>query len=114
MSDCVFCRIVAGEIPARIILKTDTVLAFHDLNPQAPGHALVIPRRHIATLNDASESDRAILGDLMLAGAEVARILGFAESGYRTVTNCNPDGGQTVYHIHLHVLGGRRLSWPPG
>ncbi|AHE98894.1 histidine triad nucleotide-binding protein [Thioalkalivibrio paradoxus] len=114
MSDCVFCRIVAGDIPARVILETDTVLAFHDLNPQAPGHALVIPRRHIATLNDASDADRAILGDLLLAGAEVARILGFAESGYRTVMNCNRDGGQTVYHIHLHVLGGRHLSWPPG
>lgn len=114
MTDCVFCRIVAGDIPARLVLETDTVLAFHDLSPQAPGHVLVIPRRHIATLDDASGSDQDVLGALMLAGAEVARRLGFADSGYRAVMNCNPDGGQSVYHLHLHILGGRRLSWPPG
>ena len=114
MTDCIFCRIVAGEIPAKVILDTESVVAFHDLNPAAPQHALVIPRRHIATLNDATEDDRALLGELMLAGAEVAGLLGCAEKGYRTVMNCNQDGGQSVYHMHLHVLGGRSLSWPPG
>lgn len=114
MTDCIFCRIAAGEIPARIILETESVLAFHDLNPVAPQHALVIPRRHIATLDEAVAEDRELLGDMMLAGAEVARQLGFAETGYRTVLNCKHDGGQAVYHIHLHVLGGRNMSWPPG
>lgn len=114
MKDCVFCRIVSGEIPARVILETGTVLAFHDLNPVAPHHALVIPRKHIPTLDDASPDDARLLGELMLAGAEVARALGFAKNGYRTVVNCNHDGGQSVYHIHMHVLGGRHLSWPPG
>lgn len=114
MNDCVFCRIVAGEIPTKRVYETDTVLAFHDLNPQAPHHLLVIPRRHIATLDDANESDRVVLGELLLAGAEIARRLGFADAGYRTVINCNQDGGQSVYHIHLHVLGGRSLRWPPG
>lgn len=114
MTECVFCRIVSGEIPARILLETDTVLAFQDLNPQAPHHALVIPRKHIATLNDASPDDQAILGAMMLAGAEVARLFGCSENGYRAVMNCNADGGQTVFHIHLHILCGRPLGWPPG
>lgn len=114
MKDCVFCRIVSGDVPARVILETGTVLAFYDLNPVAPQHALVIPRRHIATLDEASPGDAGLLGEMMLAGAEVARVLGFAKKGYRTVVNCNHDGGQSVYHIHLHVLGGRNLSWPPG
>ena len=114
MTECPFCRIAAGEIPAEVILENASVVAFHDLNPAAPQHALVIPRRHIATLDAATEDDRALLGELMLAGAEVARLLGCAETGYRTVMNCNQDGGQSVYHIHLHVLGGRPLSWPPG
>jgi len=114
MTDCIFCRIAAGEIPAKIILETENVVAFHDLNPAAPQHALVIPRRHIATLDAATEEERGLLGELMLAGAEVARLLECAEKGYRTVMNCNEDGGQSVYHIHLHVLGGRSLSWPPG
>jgi histidine triad (HIT) family protein len=114
MSHCIFCRIAAGEIPAKLVLETDTLLAFRDLNPVAPEHVLVIPRRHIATLDEAVEADRGLLGDLMLAGAEIARRLGFAEDGYRTVMNCNHDGGQSVYHIHLHLLGGRALSWPPG
>lgn len=114
MTDCIFCRIAAGEIPAKTILETDSLLAFHDLNPVAPHHALVIPRRHIATLDAAVPEDAAVLGELLLAGAEVARRLGIAESGYRSVINCNQDGGQSVYHVHLHVLGGRALSWPPG
>jgi histidine triad (HIT) family protein len=114
MTDCIFCDISAGVVPARIILETESVLAFRDMNPAAPQHVLVIPRRHIATLDDAVPADRELLGDMMLAGAEVARQLGFAEKGYRTVLNCNHGGGQSVYHIHLHVLGGRNLSWPPG
>jgi histidine triad (HIT) family protein len=114
MTHCIFCRIAAGEVPAQVVLETDTLLAFRDLNPVAPEHVLVIPRRHIATLDEAVEEDRGLLGDLMLAGAEVARCLGFAEDGYRTVMNCNHDGGQSVYHVHLHILGGRALSWPPG
>jgi histidine triad (HIT) family protein len=114
VTDCIFCRMVQGEIPVQTILETDSVLAFHDLNAQAPVHALVIPRRHIATLDAAQETDREILGELMLTGAEVARRLGCAETGYRAVMNCHQDGGQSVYHIHLHILGGRRLSWPPG
>ncbi|TVP77808.1 histidine triad nucleotide-binding protein [Thioalkalivibrio sp.] len=114
MTDCIFCRIVAGEIPAKLILETENVVAFHDLNPVAPQHALVIPRRHIATLDDATDEDRELLGQLMLAGAEAARLLGCAENGYRTVMNCKESGGQSVYHIHLHVLGGRPFSWPPG
>ena len=114
MTDCIFCRIAAGEIPARVILETDSVIAFHDLNPAAPQHILVIPRLHIATVDEATPEDRELLGDMVLAGAEVARQLGFAKKGYRTVLNCNHDGGQSVYHIHLHVLGGRNLSWPPG
>lgn len=114
MTECIFCRIATGDIPAQIILEADSWVAFHDLNAQAPQHALVIPRRHIATLDAAGEDDRALLGELMLAGAAVARRLGCAETGYRTVMNCNADGGQSVYHIHLHVLGGRRLAWPPG
>lgn len=114
MSECIFCRIASGEIPAERLLETDTVIAFRDLNPQAPQHILVIPRLHIATLDEANASHQGILGDLLLAGAEVARQLGFAQAGYRTVLNCNADGGQSVFHIHLHVLGGRALSWPPG
>jgi histidine triad (HIT) family protein len=114
MTDCIFCRIAAGDIPARIILQNEHVVAFHDLGPQAPAHALVIPRRHIATLDAAEPGDRELLGEVLLAGAEVARLLGCAESGYRSVINCNQDGGQSVYHLHLHILGGRRLEWPPG
>lgn len=114
MTHCIFCRIAAGELPAKVVLETDTLVAFRDLNPVAPEHVLVIPRRHIATLDAAVEEDRGLLGDLFLAGAEVARRLGFAEDGYRAVMNCNHDGGQAVYHIHLHILGGRALSWPPG
>ncbi|WP_018872662.1 histidine triad nucleotide-binding protein [Thioalkalivibrio sp. ALJ16] len=114
MSDCVFCKIVAGEIPARVVFEDDTVLAFEDLNPQAPTHVLVIPKKHIATLNDLSAEDAPVIGAMARAAAGIARDRGFAENGYRTVMNCNQDGGQTVYHIHMHVLAGRALNWPPG
>ena len=114
MSDCLFCRIVAGEIPASLVYQDDRIVAFKDINPQAPGHVLVIPKRHIATLNDLSPGDDAIVGELVRRASAIAAELGFAERGYRTVFNCNAEAGQTVFHIHLHLLGGRRLGWPPG
>lgn len=112
--DCLFCRILAGEIPAELVYETDAVVAFRDINPQAPTHALVIPRRHIATLDDLGEADRELVGDLYLAAKAIAAEEGIAETGYRTVINCGEGAGQSVFHVHLHVLGGRKLSWPPG
>ena len=112
--DCLFCKIVAGEIPADIVYKSDTAVAFRDINPQAPTHVLVIPRKHIATINDITEGDQAIVGSLYTAAKEIAAAEGMEESGYRAVMNCNEGAGQTVFHIHLHVLGGRQLGWPPG
>ncbi len=114
MAECLFCRIVRGELPAQIVHETDAVIAFRDLHPQAPTHVLVIPRRHIATLNDLTADDAPLMGEIALAAQEVARLEGIAERGYRTIMNCNLAGGQTVYHIHLHVLGGRQMTWPPG
>jgi histidine triad (HIT) family protein len=114
VTGCLFCRIVAGEIPASIVFKDDTLVAFRDINPQAPGHVLVIPRRHIATLNDLSAEDDRLVGEMVRRAAAIARELGFDERGYRTVFNCNAEAGQTVFHIHLHLLGGRKLAWPPG
>jgi histidine triad (HIT) family protein len=114
MSDCIFCKIIAGEIPATIVHETDDVLAFRDLGPQAPTHVLVIPKRHIATINDMQDSDAELVGKLYLAAQKVAADEGISESGYRTVMNCNKGAGQTVFHMHLHVLGGRPMTWPPG
>ena len=114
MDDCIFCKIGRGDIPAEILYQDDDVVAFRDLSPQAPTHALVIPRRHVATLNDLQATDAELVGKMVLAAASVARQEGFDQSGYRTVLNCNDDGGQTVVHIHLHLLGGRRMTWPPG
>ncbi|MDX9767534.1 MAG: histidine triad nucleotide-binding protein [Ectothiorhodospiraceae bacterium] len=114
MTDCIFCRIAAGEIPANIVYQDEDVLAFRDLNPQAPVHVLIIPRRHIATLNDIVPEDVQLLGRLLLAAKMVAEQEGLAEAGYRTVVNCNADGGQTVFHVHVHLLGGRSMNWPPG
>lgn len=114
MEDCIFCKIVAGEIPADVVFEDDAVMAFRDLNPQAPTHVLVIPKRHIASLNDLTAEDRPIMGQLFTAAREIAVREGFADAGYRTVVNCNADGGQTVFHIHLHLLGGRVMHWPPG
>jgi histidine triad (HIT) family protein len=110
--DCLFCRIVRGEIPATIVAETGDVLAFRDIDPRAPVHVLVIPKDHVATLNDAA--DPALVGRLALLAAEIARREGIAESGYRTVINTNGEAGQTVFHIHMHLLGGRPLGWPPG
>ncbi len=114
MSECIFCKIAKGEIPAEMVYENDQVLAFRDLNPQAPVHILVIPRRHIATLNDLDEGDADLMGRLYLAAKRIAADEGIAESGYRTVINCNAGAGQTVFHVHLHLLGGRPMGWPPG
>jgi histidine triad (HIT) family protein len=109
---CLFCRIVRKEIPAKIVHETDDTVAFADINPQAPLHVLVIPREHVASLNEAT--DPALVGRLALVAADIARREGVDASGYRTVINTNADAGQTVFHIHLHLLAGRRLGWPPG
>ena len=114
MADCLFCRISAGEIPATIVHQDEHVIAFKDINPQAPMHVLVVPRRHISTLNDLSPSDDRIVGEMIRCGAAIARAHGHADAGYRTIFNTNAGAGQTVFHIHLHVLGGRSLTWPPG
>jgi histidine triad (HIT) family protein len=112
--DTVFGKIARGEIPARVVYQDADITAFHDVSPVAPVHVLVIPNRPIRTLNDATEADQAVLGKMMLTAARLAADLGIAESGYRLVMNCNRDGGQSVWHLHLHLLGGRALSWPPG
>lgn len=109
-----FSQIIAREIPADIVYEDDQVLAFHDINPQAPTHILIIPKKPIATLNDLTEEDQALVGRLPLVAARLAKQLGFADDGYRVVMNCNDDGGQTVYHIHMHLMGGRRFTWPAG
>jgi histidine triad (HIT) family protein len=114
MSDCIFCRIASGEIKSDRVYEDGQVLAFRDLNPQAPVHVLVIPRRHIATLNDLTPADAELMGRMLLAAQTVARQEGIADRGYRTVFNCNAGAGQSVFHIHLHLLGGRLLDWPPG
>jgi len=114
MSDCIFCKIVAGEIPADKVYESDTVIAFRDIEPQAPKHLLVIPKRHVATLNDLDEGTVGLVGELYLAAKQVAADEGVAESGYRTLINCNEDGGQDVFHVHLHLMAGRRMGWPPG
>ena len=114
MSECLFCRIIRKEIPASIIYEDDHVLAFNDINPQAPLHALVIPKRHIASLNSLSAQDDALVGEVIRRAAAIARDKGYADRGFRTVFNTNAEAGQTVFHIHLHLLAGRGLTWPPG
>ncbi|MEH6504333.1 MAG: histidine triad nucleotide-binding protein [Cycloclasticus sp.] len=114
MSDCLFCKMVSGEITPDIVFETESVLAFRDVNPQAPVHILVIPKTHIATLADLTEQHTVQMGELMQAAKKIAEAEGLAESGYRTVFNCKEDAGQTVFHIHLHLLGGRKMGWPPG
>lgn len=111
-TDCLFCRIVRGEIPATIVAQDENCVAFRDVNPQAPVHVLVIPRTHVASLD--AVTDQALLGQVMTMAADVARQEGIVDAGYRTVINTNGNGGQTVFHLHAHVLGGRRLTWPPG
>ena len=114
MTDCLFCKIRDGEIPCDRVYEDDDVIAFKDVNPQAPTHVLVVPRKHIATINDLEEDDGNIIGAMMMAAKEIAAAEGIAEDGYRLVLNCNAKAGQTVFHIHLHLLGGRALVWPPG
>jgi histidine triad (HIT) family protein len=114
MHDCIFCKIAAGEIPADKVFEDDAVIAFRDLNPQAPSHVLVIPRKHIATLNDLEPEDEVTVGRMYRAVKVIAAEEGFADSGYRVVVNCNEAGGQAVFHVHLHLLGGRMMHWPPG
>jgi len=114
VADCLFCRIVAGETPATLVYQNDHVVAFKDITPRAPTHVLVVPRRHIATLNDLAPEDDALVGEMVRAAAGIAKQAGHAERGYRTVFNCNADAGQTVFHLHLHLLGGRKMEWPPG
>jgi len=114
VTDCLFCKMARGDIQPDTVYEDDDVLGFRDINPQAPMHVLVIPRRHIATLNDLQEADAELMGRLFLAARHIAEQDGFAERGYRTVINCNAESGQSVYHLHLHVLGGRPMHWPPG
>ena len=114
MSDTLFAKIIRREIPAQIVFEDDEVLAFRDINPQAPVHVLFIPKRAIATLNDVAEADAALIGNLVLKATRWAKAQGLADDGYRIVMNCNRNGGQTVFHIHLHLLAGRQMHWPPG
>lgn len=112
--DCLFCKIVTGDVPAKIVYRDDVVVAFEDINPQAPHHKLIIPQKHIATLNEMSSEDNELMGYMVQTAKLLAKEFNIAEEGYRLVMNCNPGAGQTVFHVHLHLLGGRRFSWPPG
>ena len=112
--DCIFCKIVEKTVPADIVFENDTVMVFNDINPRAPIHQLIIPKNHIATANDIQATDQLVIGEIFTVAAVCAKEQGFAENGYRLVMNCNQHGGQEVYHIHLHMLAGKQLSWPPG
>ena len=114
MADCLFCKIAQGKIPAKIVHQDEDTVAFEDINPQAPLHVLVIPRLHVPTMNDLTHEQDEIMGKLFRVAAILARERGVAESGWRAVMNANADAGQTVFHVHLHVLGGRAMGWPPG
>ena len=114
MSDCLFCKIIGGQIPGQFVHQDDQLVAIRDINPQAPLHVLIMPRRHIASLNDLAAADDALVGAMNRAAAAIAKEHGYADRGYRTVFNCNREAGQTVFHIHLHLLAGRGLGWPPG
>ena len=114
MDDCLFCKMVSREIPSNIVFENDSVLAFRDIDPKAPTHILVIPKKHIQSINELGPDDQSLAGEILLAAKTIAKAEGIETSGFRTVFNTNDDGGQTVFHIHMHVLGGRRLLWPPG
>jgi len=114
MSSCLFCRIANGEVPAKKVHEDDRLIAFEDINPQAPMHLLVVPREHIATLNDVLAEHDQLVGSMVRLASTLASARGYSSGGYRTVINCNADAGQTVFHLHLHLLGGRRMTWPPG
>jgi histidine triad (HIT) family protein len=112
--NCLFCKIAQGEIPATVVFENNDIMAFRDIRPQAPTHLLVIPKRHIATINDTADGDAQLLGNMVLRAKKLAESEGFSDIGYRLVFNINSGGGQEVYHIHLHLLGGRQMTWPPG
>lgn len=112
--DCLFCKIAAGTIPAKLLYQDDNIVAFEDINPQAPHHKIIVPRKHIATVNDLTTADGELIGQMTLVATKLAKELGIAEKGYRLVMNCNAAGGQTVFHIHMHLIGGRSMTWPPG
>lgn len=114
MNDCLFCKMASGEITPDVVWETDELIAFRDINPQAPSHILIVPRKHISTLNDLTQADASLVGKMFLCAQEIAQQEGIAEPGYRTVMNCNAGAGQSVFHIHLHLLGGRQMLWPPG
>ena len=114
MNECLFCKMVSGVIPRDKVHENENVLAFRDIDPKAPTHILIIPKKHITTLNEINENDQDLLGELLLTAKKIAKDEGIDTSGYRTVFNCNSDGGQTVFHIHMHLLGGRPMAWPPG
>jgi histidine triad (HIT) family protein len=114
MDDCLFCKIATGKIPAKVVHQDDDAVAFVDINPQAPTHLLIVPRKHIPTLNDLAPEDDALMGRVMRVAARLAAERGFAAEGWRAVFNVNRGAGQTVFHVHLHLLGGRQLTWPPG
>ena len=114
MNECLFCKMVSGVIPCDKVHENENVLAFRDIDPKAPTHILIIPKKHITTLNEINENDQDLLGELLLTAKKIAKDEGIDTSGYRTVFNCNSDGGQTVFHIHMHLLGGRQMDWPPG
>ena len=114
MSDCLFCKIVNGDLDTEIVYENEGLVAFRDINPQAPTHLLIIPRLHISTLNDLNPEHDRVLGSVVRCAGELAKSLGYGEEGYRTVFNCNEAAGQTVFHLHLHLLAGRHLAWPPG
>ena len=114
MSDCIFCKIVARTIPVTLVYQDDVVVAFDDINPQAPTHTLVIPRKHVTSIAELEDLDGGLIGCLVLAGNKIAKLKGIADSGYRFIINTGSNGGQTVFHLHLHVLGGRHMTWPPG
>jgi len=114
MEDCLFCKMINGTIKPSVVYENEAMLAFNDINPQAPVHVLVVPKKHIATLNDLEPEHDVLVGEMYLTAKKVAEKLGVATSGYRTVMNCNKGAGQTVFHLHLHVLGGRQMGWPPG
>ncbi|MAM64695.1 MAG: histidine triad nucleotide-binding protein [Candidatus Marinimicrobia bacterium] len=114
MDECLFCNIVNKNIPCDKLIENDSIIAFRDINPQAPIHILIIPKKHISTINDLKHDDSILIGEMFLIAKELAQVENINNSGFRMVFNCNEDGGQTVFHIHLHLLGGRKLSWPPG
>jgi len=114
MSSCIFCRVIEGSLPSRRIYEDERLVAFHDANPKAPLHVLVVPREHIATANDLGAQHDALVGEMIRRAGLIAAEHGYGERGYRTVLNCNGDAGQSVFHIHLHLLAGRHLTWPPG